>query len=114
MPSIAKPLFNQSTLWTVAIGLYLTCCAVLDIFPRYSRPDLRYTGSDPAVSVWNLGWPLAEFIYDPRFGPQVGPTAWMFIPFQCVFFACGVAAVLAIQRAVHRRRRGIHGVPAVA
>ena len=45
-----------------------------------SQPHFRYTGVDPSVHVWNLGWPLATMIWDHRSGLHVGPFAYLLIP----------------------------------
>ncbi len=79
--------------WTAA-ACYIAACLVLDLFPQYGPPHFRYTGSDPDVPVWNLGWPLAEFIYDPRHGLQVGPGAPLLIAAQCGVFVFCVALVV--------------------
>jgi hypothetical protein len=86
---------------------------VLDVLPRHGPPEFRYTGCDPSVPVWNLGWPIAEFIYDPRFGLQVGPCAFLVIFAQFFVFGCGVVIVLAIHWFIHKRRRVRRGFPVV-
>ena len=107
MPRTATPTTPAiRRLWLLAAALYLVVCATLDLFPRHGPPEFRYTGSDPAVAVWNLGWPIAQFIYDPRLGLQVGPTAWLVVDFQCLVFASGVAATLALRWFIRRRRIG--------
>jgi hypothetical protein len=92
-----------------ASGMYVICCLVLDFWPRFGPPDFRYTGSDPAIAVWNLGWPLAEFIYDPRSGLHEGPTAFPLIAIEAVIAAVVMcASVTFIWR---RRRRAGRGFP---
>ena len=54
--------------------------AVLKFLPRIKMPGFRYTGDDPAMAVWNFGWPLAIAIYDPRNGFHVGPLTLLVVP----------------------------------
>jgi hypothetical protein len=77
---------------------YIAAGLLIDFLPRHARPDFRYTGSDPANLDWNLGWPLALFIYDPTHGLQVGPFAYPMLAFQSVVFAVGLIVVLAVRR----------------
>ena len=87
----------------MAICAYPLICAILDFLPHHGPPEFRYTGSDPARPVWNLGWPLAQFIYDPRYGLQIDPTAFALISAQCVLFLfCAVLVIFILRR--HRRR----------
>jgi|GEM_PF-3146864 len=53
----------------------LLMCGMIDFLPHFGAPHFRYTGSDPALPVWNIGWPLALFVFDPRNGFHVGPIA---------------------------------------
>jgi hypothetical protein len=96
----------------VATAAFLLACLLVDFLPHHGPPDFRYTGSDPAIAVWNLGWPLAWFIYDPRYGFQVGPLAYLMLTFQFVLLAGGVIVVMAIRRwrDQKRRRRGFEVV----
>jgi hypothetical protein len=71
---------------------------VVDLFPHHGAPHFRYTGSDPAHSVWNLGWPLALFIYDPRSGMHVGPFAYLVLPFQLLVVAVTFVVVAVVRR----------------
>jgi hypothetical protein len=73
----------------------------MDFLPRYGPPDFRYTGSDSAVYVWNLGWPLAEFMYDSRSGFHDGPMAVLLLFLQATVLVLGAAAVILI-RWLHR------------
>jgi len=82
----------------VAAVAFVLVCLLIDFLPRHASPDFRYTGSDPAVAVWNLGWPLALFIYDPKHGFQVGPFAYLMLPFQFVVLAVGVIVIAAVRR----------------
>jgi hypothetical protein len=61
----------------VAVASYVLACLLLDVLPRFGPPEFRYTGSDPTVPVWNLGWPLALTIYDARSGLHVGPDVYL-------------------------------------
>jgi hypothetical protein len=62
--------------WFVVAGLYVMVCLAVDFFPRHGPPNFRYTGSDPAHSIWNLGWPMPLMIYDPRNEIHVGPLGY--------------------------------------
>jgi hypothetical protein len=57
---------------------FLVACLLVDCFPRYGAPDFRYTGSDPAHSVWNFGFSFV--IYDSSSGFHLGPFAVILIP----------------------------------
>lgn len=83
--------------WTLGCVLYLACCVVLDLFPRFGPPDFRYTGSDPAFHVWNLGWPLALAIYDARSGLHIGPFP-AFVPVLQFFLLAIVAGIVFLLR----------------
>jgi hypothetical protein len=72
-------------------------CLLVDFLPRHAAPEFRYTGSDPAIPVWNLGWPGALFIYDPKHGFQVGPFAYVMLPLQ--FFVLAVGLIIFRRRA---------------
>ncbi len=43
---------------------------VIDFWPTYGAPFFRYTGSNPDEKVWNLGFPIAWFIYDDNTLPH--------------------------------------------
>lgn len=79
------------------MAAFVLACLVVDLFPHHGPPHFRYTGSDPAYSVWNLGWPLAMFIYDPRSGLHVGPTVYFVLLFQLLVVIGGLAAILAMR-----------------
>jgi hypothetical protein len=81
----------------VAAAFVMVCLGV-NFLPHHGPPHFRYTGSDPAREVWNLGWPLALFIYDPPTGFQVGPFAYVVLPFQMFVFAAVRVVVLALRR----------------
>jgi len=70
--------------WQYVVGVLIVVCALVDLFPRHGAPWFRYTGSDPAVEVWNLGWPLVLLIFDPRSGLHIGPFFYVVVPFQLV------------------------------
>ena len=80
------PLRDQRTShwWQRAAVVFVIACVVIDLFPRYGSPYFRYTGSDPAHEVWNIGWPMALAIYDWRSGIQLGPFLYLVVPFQAV------------------------------
>lgn len=77
----------------VAAAAFAVTCLVFDFLPRHGPPDFRYTGSDPAVAVWNLGCPLTWFIYNPRHGFQIGPGAHFVVLFQVFVLVVGVVTV---------------------
>lgn len=87
-------------MWKAAAIAFVLACLIVDFLPRHGPPHFRYTGSDPHYAVWNLGWPLALFIYDPRNAFHIGPFAYIVLPFQLVI----VAAILVV---VVRRRVGL-------
>jgi hypothetical protein len=53
--------------------IYILFCVLIDLLPNFGPLNFRYTGANPAVHVWNFGWPLASFLYDPETGLHVGP-----------------------------------------
>jgi hypothetical protein len=65
----------------------------VDFYPRFGPPDFRYTGSDPAHHVFNLGWKLALFIYDSN---QDAPLQWGPLTEYVLAFELLVLAVLII------------------
>jgi hypothetical protein len=83
-----------------AIGC-LIAFVVIDFFPWHGAPFFRYTGSDTSYVVWNLGWPLALAIYDPRSGVHIGPFFYVVAPFEGVVLSL-VAAVF-----MFRNRRNL-------
>ncbi len=91
-PSTRRRLF-----WKVAAVAFVLACLVVDFLPHHGVPHFRYTGSDPAYQVWNLGWPLALFIYNPRSGIHVGPFAYVVLPLQ-LFVAAVILGVMALRR----------------
>ena len=60
----------------------------------------RYSGSDPTTMVWNLGWPLALAIYDPRSGLHMGPSVYLVPPAQLLILAVVRVFVAAARWAV--------------
>jgi hypothetical protein len=85
---------NLRLYWKAAAIFLVLACLVVDVFPQHGTPHFRYTGSDPAHAVWNIGWPIALFIYDPRSGLHVGPMAYVMLPFQLLL----VAVILVVTR----------------
>ncbi len=65
--------------WAPFLATYGLISLAADLFPTFGPPHFRYTGSDPAVHVWNLGWPVATAIYDSRSGIHVEPFAIMLV-----------------------------------
>lgn len=84
-------------LWKATAVAFVLACLVADVLPHHGAPHFRYTGSDPAYAVWNVGWPLALFIYDPRNGFHVGPFAYIVLPLQ-LFLVAVILAVRAVLR----------------
>lgn len=90
----SQPLF---TLWRFIALTFVIACLVADLLPRHGAPDFRYTGSDPAHEVWNLGWPVALAIVDSQSGIHFGPFLYVVVPVQVVF-ALIIVAILLFQR----------------
>ena len=69
--------FRLTRLQMIALFCLIGCAILLAFMPHAGAPHFRYSGSDPAHHVWNLGWPLATCIYDPATSPYlfVGPFA---------------------------------------
>lgn len=87
---------------TLPVALYALACFSIDVVPRSGPPAFRYTGSDPAERVWNLGWPLTLAILDPRDGLHVGPSAFLVLPAQVLILATAIASAWVISRAQGR------------
>ncbi|MGB4929496.1 MAG: hypothetical protein WBP43_05975 [Chitinophagales bacterium] len=58
--------------------------AIIDFYPEFNVPQFRYTGSDPNHFVWNIGYPLALFIFDNENSPFIfaGPVFFIALPIQ--------------------------------
>ena len=78
------------------VAVLIIACALADFVPRYGAPEFRYTGSDPAHHVWNLGWPVTLTIYDSRSGIHIGPFLYAVVPFQVVLVSV-IALALAFR-----------------
>src|ERR1043166_6105600 len=92
------PRNTPTSLWWRRITVaFLITCAAVDLCPRHGAPDFRYTGSDPAHEVWNLGWPVALAIYDSQSGIHVGPFMYVVIPVQAALVS-PIIAFLFFQR----------------
>src|SRR5689334_23309185 len=85
------------------IAALVIACAVMDLFPRHGPPDFRYTGSDPAHVIWNLGWPVALVIYDPQSGIHFGPFLYVVIPVQIVV----LSLIILVSFLQHRRKNAL-------
>lgn len=97
--------------WLAAAAFFAVICAMVDCWPHHGPPHFRYTGSDPARSVWNIGWPLAMAIHDPQSGLHIGPVAYVAVAAQGTLF---VAGCLCFAAATHvRRRRKVRQTSAV-
>ncbi len=81
----------------VALIVLAVVFAILAIMPHWGAPEFRYTGSDPAHGVWNLGWPLATCIHDSAHSPHlfVGPFAYAYAFSGAVGFSMLYAAFVA-------------------
>ncbi|QDU53895.1 hypothetical protein [Aeoliella mucimassa] len=79
-------------LTTLAVFSYVAICLAVDFIPHHGPPLFRYTGSDPEVHVWNIGWPLGTAIYDPRYGWHWGPEAFVVLPLQVVLLLVAITA----------------------
>ena len=77
---------------------YVALCLVVDLFPYFGPPAFRYTGSDPAVFVWNFGWPFTTFIYDSRSGVHVGPGAYLLVAAQVGLLVLVLACYYALRQ----------------
>jgi len=68
----------------IVLGGTLALFLLMDLFPKRGPADWRYTGSDPARTVLNLGYPLAVVIYDKTQSPPVifTPLAQLLLPAQ--------------------------------
>lgn len=82
-------------------GLYAALSLFLVAWPHFGSPYFRYTGSDPNIHVWNLGWPFATAIWDPHFGLQIGPFAYILPP-----ILLGLGIVVFIIAAVSSKAPG--------
>ena len=80
------------------LAIYSALCLAINLFPFYGQPSFRYTGSDPAYHVWNLGWPVPLVILDDRYGLQVGPFAYAVIPLQVVVPVAVIVVSALIRR----------------
>ena len=103
-----KPEWNWPT---TVCALYLISCAVVDLLPRFGAPYFRYTGSDPAIHVWNLGWPLAVAIFDPRSGFHIGPFAIPVLGIQLFVFGVAATVYLMIRKRQDQQIHPIAGKP---
>src|SRR5437899_6722755 len=83
--------------WRIAIACLVAFIA-MDLFPWHGAPFFRYTGSDPAYPVWNLGWPLALAIYDSRSGIHMGPFLYAVVPFQALVLSLIAAAAFLLRK----------------
>jgi hypothetical protein len=81
--------------WKFIAVAFVVICAVLDIFPRHGPPYFRFTGSDPAQQVWNIGWPIALGIYAPGSGLHLSP---FFFAVLCVQAAIGLIGLIIFVR----------------
>lgn len=103
------PSNNQQQMpWRRVVGIPILACALADFFPTYGPPWFRYTGSDPAIEVWNLGWPLVLMIYDPRSGIHIFPFLNVVVLAHVAvisFIGLTVALVIRCSRALLAARR---------
>ena len=86
---------------TKAIAVaFVAVCLAIDLLPHSGHPEFRYTGSDPTTIVWNLGWPLALALYDPRSGLHIGPFAYLVPPAQLLILVVAKVLVVVVRWAV--------------
>ena len=78
--------------------IYILFCLLIDLFPNFGLPNFRYTGSNPTVHVWNFGWPLASFLYDPESGLHVSPVGVLVVIAQLFVLAVLTAIMAAIRK----------------
>ena len=90
--------------------MLIIACALLDFVPRHGAPEFRYTGSDPAQQVWNLGWPVALTIYDSRSGIHIGPFLYAVVPFQVVLVSV-IALALAFRNTHNKALQATAAAP---
>lgn len=88
-----RRVLGKSLYWMALIAM-ICGFVFVDLFPRSGLPDFRYTGSDPDTGVLNLGYPIAQFIYDDRLPEPliVGPLTSVLVTAQLLVL---VVAVLA-------------------
>jgi len=84
---------GYKTRWAILLAVYVTVCLVIDFCPTYGRPHFRFTGSDPSIEVWNIGWPLATMLYDSRSGIHIGPFAYVLFPLELIILAFSYALI---------------------
>lgn len=77
--------------------IYIVVCMLINLFPNYGAPNFRYSGSDPAVNVWNFGWPFASLIYDFRSGFHVGPGVVLIVLAQSLILGV-LGAIITVVR----------------
>lgn len=75
---------KKINIWTIIVCLGFI---LIDFFPEYGSPHFRYNGSNPDNLVWNLGKPLALFVFDSDNYPYLflSPLAYVVIPIQILF-----------------------------
>ncbi len=84
--------------WTIVFAVYIVICLIVDFYPTYGPPHFRYTGSDPSIEVWNLGWPIATMIYDPVSGIHIDPFAYVYFPLELGILAVLCTTVLLLRK----------------
>jgi hypothetical protein len=82
----------------IGVAFYVGFCFILGFFPTHGAPHFRYTGSDPSFPVWNLGWPIATMICDPRTGLHVGPFAYALFPMMILLGVVGIGFAVLVRR----------------
>ena len=90
----------------ITTAAFVLICLAVDLCPHRGPPHFRYTGSDPAHEVCNIGRPLALFIFDTSNRLHVGPFAYLMVPFQLCLLAFAVAVVTAFRRHA-RTKQGV-------
>lgn len=95
--------------WRSVATLYMGFCLLLGFFPHYGPPHFRYTGSDPANEVWNIGWPLATMIWDDQCGLEIGPFAYIVLPLLIGIGMTGAAVVVRVRSVRNSQRLPLTG-----
>lgn len=83
--------------WVIFLAAYVTVCLVIDFYPIYGRPNFRYTGSDPSIEVWNIGWPLSTMIYDDSSGIHISPFAYVLFLLELTILALSYALIMLLR-----------------
>ena len=81
-----------------AVGMTVLACTIMDLFPRLGPPAFRHADPDPGNPVWNLGWPLPLYIYDPGNGIYAGPATGPMLLGQLMLVTLVLIVCLRVRR----------------